>query len=218
MGRKSAGQYLVKDCRQYDFAMAQWIAHEHAKGDSLQKIHECHPDDVPSPLVIARWRREFPAFDSLMVHAEKARAALLAEQVLEVADNTKLPAAKTANKMKARQWLAGKMDPARFGSGAQVPGTHAPPPANGDSRSADRALSLYSDDDLQDIIRAGLKARSIEGTSTRIDPPGTPPTAESQGVEAEDGSATSESSSTPQKPSVTTNDIPDEHRNDEPEF
>lgn len=195
-------KYATKQPIHYSFDVAQWIAHEHALGDSLQALHDAHPDVVPAPLIIARWRREFPAFDLVMKEAEKARAAKLAEDVLTVSDNVRLPAAKTANKIRARQWLAAKLDPAKWG---KQDGTVHPPrePDSGNGKRA--SLAQYSDDELQDIIRAHLQANSIDGESQRQDP-GHPPAENSTGLEAKDGSATSKPKPYSQGDPVTYND------------
>lgn len=195
-------QYQAKEPAHYSFQVAQWIAQEHSLGDSLQALHEAHPEVVPAPLIVARWRREFPAFDLVMREAEKARAAKLAEEVLTVSDNTRLPAAKTANKIRARQWLAAKLDPARFG---KQEGTVQQPRQTDTGNGKRPTLSQFSDDDLQDIIRAHLQATSIEGESER-QTPGSPPARNSPGLEAKDGSGTSKPNTFPKARPVTYND------------
>lgn len=203
-------QFMVRDVRQYDVNMARWIAQEHARGDSLQQLHDAHPDDVPEPLVVARWRREFPAFDLMMQHAERARAAVLAEETITSADDVSLTAAQANNRIKARQWLASKLDPARFGKGAAGRPAAAPPQDSG-TRKHEPNFSQYSDDDLAEIIRAGLKATSIEGQATEAEAGATPPSDQRPGPVQVRGSDTSKPQSSLPGVSVTTNDdVPSE--------
>jgi len=153
---------LVKSPAEYQFPLAEWIAFEHARGDSLAKLHEHHPEKVPSPIVIKRWRRDYPAFDLLMNEAEQARAAALADETLIFADNPELHAGQAGNSIKARQWLAARLDRDRWGQHVTT--------AHTGTMSADHgAMAEYSDADLQAIIAAGLRAGSLEGEAERIE-------------------------------------------------
>lgn len=99
----------------YSPGAGQWIAERYADGQSLRDLHRGSPDLVPSPLVVRRWRDAVPAFDALMSEAERARAEREAELMIEVA-KSKRPAAKARNEIAARQWIAERLDRARYGS------------------------------------------------------------------------------------------------------
>jgi len=168
----------------YNFEIAQWIAIEHASGDSLKELHNSHPEIVPNPLILRRWRRDFPAFDLIMTEAECARAEILADQTIMIADDPDYDPKRAGQAIRARQWLASRLDRSRYG----------------DSQSAQvapigEAESIYSDEQLQSIIRQGLRDSAIESeseaeTETESRHPAPPPRGRGMGVEEEDGSDT----------------------------
>jgi hypothetical protein len=158
--------FLVRDPREYDFQMASWIAQEHAQGDTLLQLHQAHPDLVPAPMTVKRWRREFPAFDLLMIEAEHARADVLVDETFDIADGKGEHKDRTAgaarNSIQARQWAASRLNAGRYGSKQTVQGT-----IDHSGTVKHESMSAYSDEDLQAIIRAGIKAETdtIEGES-----------------------------------------------------
>jgi hypothetical protein len=194
--------YLVQDPREYDFQAASWIAQEHAQGDTLLQLHQAHPETVPAPMTVKRWRREFPAFDLLMLEAEHARADCLVDQTLDIADSDDRTAGAARNSIQARQWAASRLNQARYGQKSVVDGsiTHG-------GTVKHESMSVYSDDDLQAIIRAGVKADALEGESKRIETatPGAPPGEETVGLEQEYGADPPAPKISADKPSVTTN-------------
>ena len=206
---------IVTDPREYVFSTAAWIAQEHAKGDTLLTLHNLHPDTVPEPLMVRRWRREFPAFDLLMIEAEHARADVMVDDTLTIADSDDRTAGSARNSIQARQWAAARLNRERYAANKPV---EAIPVL--DAPGKRRAMSQYSDADLQDIIRAGLKATSIEGEVVPGATPGAPPRQETAGAEEECGSDTPTPKISQQKPVVTTNEIISDEENfyDEPEF
>lgn len=159
---------LIANPAEYSFPVAEWIALEHAAGDSLKALHQAHPDTVPNPLVIKRWRRDYPAFEIMMREAEQARAEVLADETISIADNPRIKSARAGHQIRARQWLASKLDKDKYGNHQSVTTT-----ATGETDGE----AVYSDDELQAIIRAGMKANSIDGEASRIEnaDPGTPP-------------------------------------------
>lgn len=170
---------LVTAPIEYSYPLAEWIASEHASGDSIAQLCRAHADTIPGPLVIRRWRRDYPAFDLIMREAEKARAEILADETIAIADDEGRIPAQARLAVSSRQWLAGRLDRDRYGaiavSGPQV----AAATDHGD----------MSDDDLQAIIRAGMRASAIEGEAERVEnvPPGTPPKGQMTGLEEKDG-------------------------------
>lgn len=175
---------LARDPRQYTFEVGEWLAVEHSKGDSVATIHQAHPDRIPAPIYITRWRKEFPAFDLLMTEAEQARAEVLADQTLEVADDKERNAASAGNAIKARQWLAARLNRGRFGTHKTTESKHL---HDHSGTVNHRTYAAYSDEDLQAIIRG--EAVVIEGEAVRIDEatPAPPPGSNRPGLEAKDG-------------------------------
>ena len=197
--------YLVRDPREYDFQAASWIAQEHAQGDTLLQLHQAHPETVPAPMTVKRWRREFPAFDLLMLEAEHARADVLVDSTLAIADCDDRTAGAARNSIQARQWIASRLNQSRYGQKTAVDSTHSH-----SGTVIHESMSVYSDDDLQQIIRAGMKAEALEGEVMRIEAatPGTPPGEKTVGLEQNDGSDPFAAEKSPTNPSVTTNIIP----------
>ncbi len=194
---------VVHDPRQYDYNTAQWIAQEHAKGDTLLALHEAHEDTVPAPLIITRWRREFPAFDFLMIEAEAVRADVLVDQTLVIADSDARTAGAARNSIQSRQWLAARLSRDKYSQHKTIDSNlHIP----SDGKDAPR-LSEYSDADLQAIMRAGLKATSIEGESVVVPAatPGTPPGQVATAPVTVAGKDTPTPNKSLGKPPVTTN-------------
>jgi cell pole-organizing protein PopZ len=100
---------ILRDVREFNVGSAEFIVLEVASGASVKELHEHHPERVPSPLVVNRWRRDVPAFDAVMREAEEAQAQTLADEVIKIADDEERQAAQAGNAIKARQWLAGKL-------------------------------------------------------------------------------------------------------------
>lgn len=100
---------FLKDVREFSVEAAEFIALAVARGESIRDLHENCEELVPSPLVVNRWRKQYPAFDAVMREAEEAKAQTLADEVIKIADDEDRQAAQAGNAIKARQWLAGKL-------------------------------------------------------------------------------------------------------------
>jgi hypothetical protein len=100
---------ILRDVREFNVGSAEFIVLEVARGASVKELHEHHPERVPSPLVVNRWRRDVPAFDAVMREAEVAKAEGLADEVIRIADDDERQAAQARNAMEARKWLASKL-------------------------------------------------------------------------------------------------------------
>jgi hypothetical protein len=162
----------------YTPGVGQWIALRVASGEpdtSLSALHRFDPERIPAPLIVRRWRQVWPAFDALMVEAEKARAAALMDQTIQIADGPGL-AANAKNGIAARWRLAEALDRERFGPRqsldvrVDVRVGVAP-----DLTDAQLAAIARGADPLE--LLAGDRARLING-------PGTPPPSPPQHSEA----------------------------------
>lgn len=84
----------------------------------------CAEDDqLPSATTIDYWRYIYPEFEEAYDKAKVRQAKLLAEQTLELADESRDdPDAINAIKLQidTRRWLAGKLQPRKFGERTTV--------------------------------------------------------------------------------------------------
>lgn len=110
---------ILKDVKEFDVQAAEFIVLEVARGASIRELHEAHEDIVPNPIVVNRWRRNYPAFDMVMKEAEEAAAQGMAYEVLRISDDEDRQAAQARNAMEARKWLAGTLSE-RFNGKAQT--------------------------------------------------------------------------------------------------
>jgi len=105
----SGALVILKNVREFSEGSAEFIVLEAARGASLAELHECHPELVPNPIVVNRWRRAVPQFDLLMKEAELAAADRMVWETIRIADDAERNAAQAKNAISARQWLAGKL-------------------------------------------------------------------------------------------------------------
>lgn len=86
-----------------------------AEGESLRGI--CQTTGFPAASTVCGWLRDpnQHAFAERYAQAREDRAALLADQIIEIVDDAKLDPADKRVRMDARKWLAAKMDPHRYG-------------------------------------------------------------------------------------------------------
>lgn len=166
---------IPSDLREYTHAVGKFIANEFSKGAGLPALVKQFRNYVPPMMTINRWRAQIPAFNILMIEAERARAEFLVEERITLADDINKPAAHTRNGMVARMDMAGALDPERYGTKRiHTTGTHQ------HNVTVEGAHALTNEQLL--VIAAG---GVIEGVSTRIDPPA-PPLSVSEGVSFEE--------------------------------
>ena len=139
---------FLADASEFSHATGEFIAKAVAQGDSVSDLHAAY-DHVPSPIIVNRWRRRVPAFDLLMKEAEQAKAELLADGIIKIADNKELMPGQQNNAIKARQWLASKLHE-RYGSGEKTDGP----------RDVNLSLQL-TDEQLMAIASGGLTAPDV---------------------------------------------------------
>lgn len=144
---------------EYDHSVAEFIALEVARGIGLSELHEIYPDRVPNPLIVKRWAARNLNFKALMREAEETRAEKLADETITLADSKDILAADKAQRLKARHWLAGKLDE-RYSGGIR-----------GEKGKVDLHVGvILTDDQLMAIAaQAALPAPGvIEGESRRV--------------------------------------------------
>jgi hypothetical protein len=81
----------------------------------LPKICSIH-DDFPKAETVRRWRLEHEEFSAKYARAKLAQADILAEECLEIADNS-TPENVTVDRLRTdtRKWLASKLLPKQYG-------------------------------------------------------------------------------------------------------
>lgn len=88
-----------------------------ADGKSLRTI--CKLKGMPSKATVFRWLRDHPEFAQVYATARDDQADLLADEVVEIADNagsTKGAINKARLRIDARKWFAGVTRPKKYGS------------------------------------------------------------------------------------------------------
>ena len=102
----------------YSPRVAERLCCRISEGETIREI--CARKDMPSKATLFRWlnhpdRGDFRELYSL---ALATRAYAFGEETVSIADNTSEDARSRAVRIQTRQWLAGKLDPKRFGSAA----------------------------------------------------------------------------------------------------
>lgn len=160
------------DVRAYDATRAEWIALRYASGEpgtSLRALHLADPAAVPEPLIIARWRKTWPAFAAVMVEADEARAAAMMDETVEIADDSSKLAANAKNGIAARWRMAEALAPGMFGQRRILAGDANAPLRIGQA-------SELSDADLMAIARGADPTLLLAGgAGTSPAPPTSPP-------------------------------------------
>lgn len=88
------------------------ICQDIAEGKSLKKI--CEASDMPSRETVYVWLSEDHTFSDNYVRAREEQADFYADEIVEIADNTK-DAAKARVQIEARKWKASKLQPKKYG-------------------------------------------------------------------------------------------------------
>lgn len=194
---------LATGINEYTAERGQWIAGQVAGGPSVAALARDFPEHVPAPLVVARWRRQYPQFDLLMAEAEAVRADYLAEQCLEVADDESRTAAHATNGIKVRQSLAAALHPSKYGQGAAGK-------RGADDKGEPASLQDMTDAELMAVARGAVEEvqARIAGQRAPADPPGPPAGRARTGFERK-GSELQTPASLPGEYSVIPNDFPD---------
>jgi hypothetical protein len=103
--------------RDYDIEIAERIVAEYASGKTLTEISRV--EGMPTLLMMYKWRADYEEFRIALENAQEAHADSLANQTIEISD-TERDAGKSRNRILARQWLAGKVNRAKYGERVDV--------------------------------------------------------------------------------------------------
>lgn len=112
----------------YSPELAVLICTRMGEGESLRSI--CRDDAMPALSTVFRWLAADKAFQEQYVRAMDARATLLAEEILEIADDGRNDTytdedgneatnhdviARSRLRVDSRKWLAARMSPKKYG-------------------------------------------------------------------------------------------------------
>lgn len=109
-------------------AMADQICERIADGESLRAI--CRDESMPAKSTVFKWLADMKPFADQYARAREAQADTLADEILEIADDTSRDTIATEKngeqpnsewitrsrlRVDARKWLASKMAPKKYG-------------------------------------------------------------------------------------------------------
>jgi hypothetical protein len=113
----------------YSAELATLICAKMGEGESVRSI--CRGDDMPALSTVFRWLAAHSEFQEQYARAMDARATLLAEEILEISDDSSGDAvtdpetgdvrmnaefvARSRLRVDARKWLAARMSPRKYG-------------------------------------------------------------------------------------------------------
>ncbi|GAB0058686.1 hypothetical protein SIID45300_03040 [Candidatus Magnetaquicoccaceae bacterium FCR-1] len=110
------GQWVSSQARD---AAIRTICERVAEGASLKAVCLADPQ-LPSPGLVYVWCDHYPKYSSQMRAAHLAKGDVLADRILEVAEDESLEPAARSVRIGAYRWLAGKLNPDRWGEVRRV--------------------------------------------------------------------------------------------------
>lgn len=108
--------------------LADLICERIAEGESLRKV--CLADDMPNKATVFRWLAADKAFSDQYAHARDAQADVLADEIIDIADDGQNDTykdddgnvrtdqdviARSRLRVDARKWIASKLKPKVYG-------------------------------------------------------------------------------------------------------
>lgn len=109
----------------YTAELADRICRTVGSGWTLRAV--AREEWAPHHDTIYEWQRRYPSFSDALAHARRAAAAILAEDVLSIADDVdpegpsgSARVSKARERIGARRWLAGCLDRATYGDALKV--------------------------------------------------------------------------------------------------
>lgn len=97
---------------EYSEELAAKICEQLASGRTLSSI--CKAPGMPSRVAVWKWSKRYPEFRDEMTRARLAGADILADETVDIADTEDDPQ-RAKNRIEARRWLAGVINPRRYG-------------------------------------------------------------------------------------------------------
>jgi hypothetical protein len=97
---------------EYTPEMAATICARLAEGEPLTRM--CKEPDMPNVVTVYRWMAKHEEFCKLYARAREDQADTMADQIIDIADETGDPHDKRV-RVDARKWIAAKLKPKRYG-------------------------------------------------------------------------------------------------------
>jgi hypothetical protein len=97
----------------YTEALARQICSKLSEGKSLASI--CKSANMPSAVSVYAWMQKMPEFLKMYETAKAESADHLAEEIVEIADNTEGDTQRDRLRMDARKWVAARLKPNKYG-------------------------------------------------------------------------------------------------------
>lgn len=97
----------------YTEEMGEKFCERLAAGESLRSI--CSDPEMPSAPTIYTWLDRFPLFAERYARARSAQTEAMLEEMLEIADNTKIDPQDKRVRIDTRKWAMSKLRPKKYG-------------------------------------------------------------------------------------------------------
>lgn len=102
----------------YTEALADRIVEAIFEGHGLRAISRM--PGMPSAMIITRWRHSNPGFRSLYEEARKLQLDLMAEEILDIADNGQNDVPRDRLRTESRKWILSKLVRHVYGTTVQL--------------------------------------------------------------------------------------------------
>jgi hypothetical protein len=93
--------------------LADRICAQLSEGNSLRSV--CRQESMPSATTVFNWLRTNPGFLEQYARAKEESADALADEMLDIADNTDEEAQSRRVRVDTRKWIASKLKPKKYG-------------------------------------------------------------------------------------------------------
>jgi hypothetical protein len=140
----------------FNDGVAEAILDKLAEGIPMKVI--CKGDDMPSYMSVLRWQRKFPEFGDLVARAKVDGTHALADECIEIADDTKCDPADRRVRIDTRLRLIGKWNSRVYGEKMAVGGAPDLPPIQMTKQLDVSSLSLEELDVLASALEKSMKA------------------------------------------------------------
>ena len=137
--------------------VAEAIIDKLAEGIPMKVI--CKADDMPCYMSVLRWQRKFPEFGDLVARAKIDGTHALADECIEIADDTKCDPADRRVRIDTRLRLIGKWNSRVYGEKMAVGGAPDLPPIQMTKQLDVSALTLEQLDALGAALQVSINGQ-----------------------------------------------------------
>jgi len=104
----------------YTPEIAALICERVAQGEPLNAIYS--EPNMPKRATVYGWIRKYPEFAAMYARAQEDRADYFADEIVAVADDSRLAPDDRRVRVDARKWVAAKLRPRRYGERVELSG------------------------------------------------------------------------------------------------